>query len=154
MGRGIFYSLFAIIFLWIGSHLTPYTYDLYLKGKASETWVPVDAKVISYKIYQGRNTSSGYKGASRRSSSQVQILYHYQYDGVEYAGDQTGFGPTKAERPRRGQATIYVNPQTPSESVYTKGVSKNNLGGLAVGIGLIFAGLFFSVIAVKAIIKK
>ena len=140
----------------IRDRLTPYTYDLYLKGKASENWSPVQATVISYKIHRGRNSRSGYKNTGGRSAAVVKVVYNYQYEGAEYEGDRTGFGPyasRQLERPKRGQATVYVNPQRPSESVYAKGVSKNNLGGLAVGIGFVLAGLYFIAIAVRAIIK-
>ena len=92
MGRAIFYSLFAIIFLWIGSNLTPYAYGLYEKGKASEAWVPVEAKVTSFKAHGSSNMGSGRRGSGGLPAPTVEVAYNYQYDGMEYAGDRTGFG--------------------------------------------------------------
>ena len=128
MGRAIFYSLFGIVFLWIGSNLTPYAYGLYVKGQASETWVPVEARVTSFKAHRSRNMRSGPRKTGGRSANTIKVAFHYQYGGIEYDGDRTGFGPysfKQLDQPnRKGKATVFVNPQTPSESVYAKGVSK------------------------------
>ena len=143
-------SLFKIIIggllLFFMSKLGPYSYNLYQQGKASETWVPVEAQVERFKI----RTSSGFRGGkhSRRSGSvsnpHADIIYHYQYEGKDYSGDRTGFVPySKGQlvRPRRGKATVYVDPDNPSESVYIKGVSKPNIGAMAFVLGVVLAGL-------------
>ena len=60
------------------------------------------------------------------SNPHADIEYHDEYDGTTYTGDRT--------------AEVFVNPENPSESVYIKGISKPNHGGLAVAIGLVLTG--------------
>ena len=149
----------AIVLFLLSEKATTYAYDLYLKGKASESWVAVEATVEKFKH---RKSATGTTGANRGRSGQVSnphfdVLYHYAYDGVDYSGDITGFGPYNTgqlKRPGRGRrATVYVNPENPSQSVYVKGVSKPNLGFLALGIGMGLVGLFLGFSGLKNVWK-
>ena len=154
-GKAIFYAIFAALFLWGEPKLTLYSFDLYEQGKASENWVPVEAKVTRFDI---KSTSASKSGLNKSGSSTtyVELAYNYSFGGVDYNGDRTGFGPPGTiERPKRERvATVYVNPDRPLDSVYVKGVSKNNLGALAVGIGLVLAGLYFLFLALRSLLRQ
>jgi len=156
MGKAIFYSILAFVFLWSGPKLSLYSFKLYQLGKASETWVPVKAQLLDFKIEShSRSGSSSQRGGGYTTS--VKLAYSYNYETIDYTGDRTGFGPYQAgdvDRPRRGKMTVYINPEDPAQSVYIKGTSKNNLGALAVGIGLTLAGLFFAFLSLMAIVKR
>jgi len=155
MGKAIFYAIFATLFLWGGPKLTLYSFDLYEQGKASESWVPVKTQVTRFDIKSTSGSKSGLN-KSGNSTTYVELAYNYSFNGVDYSGDRTGFGPYgRIERPNRKRiATVYVNPDSPSESVYVKGISKNNLGALAVGIGLILAGLYFLFLAIRSLLRR
>ena len=134
---------FGALCLFLAYKLGPYAYDLYQKGKASEVWVEVEADVESFDFRRSSTTNSGgYSRGGAVSNPHVDVVYRYRFDGIEYVGDRTGFGPySKGQlvRPRRGKANIYVNPDNPAESVYIKGVSKPNIGAMAVAFAM---GLF------------
>ena len=134
---------FGVFCLFLASKLGPYAYDLYQKGKSSEAWVEVEAAVETFDFRSSSTSKSGkYSRGGTVSNPHVDVVYRYHFDGVEYVGDRTGFGPySKGQlvRPRRGKANIYVNPDNPAESVYIKGVSKPNIGAMAFAFGM---GLF------------
>lgn len=137
-----------IIFL---SHkAVSYGYDLYQKGKASESWVATEARVEIFEASQASTRTGGLHrgGTGTVQNPHIDILYHYSYQGADYSGDKTGFGPySKGQlKPpnRKGIATVYVNPENPTESVYVQGVSKPNLGFIALGIAM---GLFGALLA-------
>ena len=117
-------------------------------GKASESWTPIEAQVTRFKVKSTKSHSH-----NSRSTAYVELAYEYQFDGVDYTGDRAAFGhavPGQVERPKRGgTAVIHVNPENPSESVYNNGVSPNNLGGLAFGVGLMLGGLLFLFLSLK-----
>ena len=155
MGRGIFFLIVGTLIVWPGYKLANYACGLYSQGKASETWVPVEATVSSFKFARQSSARAGRRSGGNVSNPHVNVVYHYAYDGVEYTGDRTGFGPYskgKLERPRRGKATVYVDPENPADSVYIKGVSLPNLGGLGVAVAMILAGLFFIGSGLKSIL--
>ena len=88
--------------------------------------------------------------------SDVKYFLHNLFNGIDYSGDRTGFGPYSKGgliRPKRGRATVYVNPENPSQSVYIKGVSKPNLGAMAFALALGLAGLFLLALGLKNIIR-
>lgn len=156
MGKAAFFLFWALLFGWSGQKLAVYGLSLYQQGKASADWVAVEATVDSFKVKStsGNGARPGRGGGG--STSYAKVLYTYEYGGQTYTGDRTGFGSyhiSKVKRPRRGKAEVYVDPEEPSESVYIKGVSKANLGGVAVAIGLILAGLWFAFLAVRSLIK-
>ena len=158
MGKALLYSIFAALFLWAGAKLSLYSYDLYKQGKASESWIEVEAQVTNFEIKSSSNRfGSAKNGRGGGSTTHVELAYKYHYNGVDYEGHRTGFGPYasgKVTRPsRKGKAAIYINPERPSQSVYVKGVSKNNLGGLAFALGLVFAGLYLAFLTFRAIMK-
>ena len=111
-------------------------------GKASESWTPIEAQVTRFKVKSTKSHSH-----NSRSTAYVELACEYQFDGVDYTGDRAAFGPAvpgQVERPKRGgTAVIHVNPENPSESVYNNGVSPNNLGGLAFGVGVMLGGCSF-----------
>jgi len=111
-----------------------YSFDLYQKGRASESWVPVEAYADKFEY---RRMS---KQTSNIQNPHFDVVYQYNYEDVEYIGDVTGFGPYskgQLKRPdRHGKITVHVNPSSPEESVYVKGVSKPNIGAMAVAAGL------------------
>ena len=154
----IFQIACAIVIINLSQKGLTYSYGLYQKGKASETWVDVKAKVEKFEYRRSSSSGSrgphGYRTGGQPSNPHYDVLYHYTYEGVEYSGDITGFGPySKGElkRPRGGRATIYVNPDNPAESVYVKGVSKPNLGFMAFLIAMGLFGLILSLLALKNI---
>ena len=79
------------------------------------------------------------------SNPHAETVYHYHYEGEDYSGDRTSFGPySKGQlvRPKRGKAIVYVDPDNPTDSVYIKRVSKPNIGLMAFVLGVVLAGLF------------
>lgn len=141
----------AIFIIFLSEKTISYAYDLYQKGKASESWVAVEARVETFEYRQSAYRSSG---GGQVQNPHFDVLYHYSYDGAEYSGDRTGFGPYskgQLKRPRRGHATVYVNPETPEQSVYVQGVSKPNLGFIAFGIAMGLFGVFLALLGLKNI---
>ena len=147
----------AMVLIFLSQKAVSYAHDLYQKGKASESWVATDARV---EIFEARQTSPRTGGLHRGGTAAVQnphidILYHYSYQGADYSGDVTGFGPYskgQLKRPnRKGIATVYVNPDDPYQSVYVKGVSKPNLGFLALGIAMGLFGVFMALLGLRNI---
>ena len=146
MIKGITYLISALLLGMLSFKLGAYSVDLYKKGKASENWVAVEASIEKFAHPQRR--------ANRQqvSNPHVEVIYHYDYQGVSYSGDRLGFGPCskgQLERPSRGKATVYVNPSKPADSVYVKGVSKPNLGALAVALGLGALSGFLTIIGIR-----
>ncbi|MDA8707990.1 DUF3592 domain-containing protein [Hellea sp.] len=158
MGKAAFYLFWALLFGWSGQKLAIYGYGLYQKGKASESWTPVTANIDSFKMKStSRGSSRTGGGRSGGSTQYIEVLYNYEYEGSAYTGDTTGFGPYTRrtfKRPRRGKSEVYVNPQDPSESVYIQGVSKPNLAGIALAIGLVLAGLWFAVLSLRSLVSR
>lgn len=154
MGKAAFFLFWALLFGWSGQKLAVYGLGLYQQGKASADWVAVEATVDSFKV---KSTSRNGARRGGGSTSYAKVLYTYEYGGETYTGDRTGFGSyhiSKVKRPRRGKAEVYVDPEEPSESVYIKGVSKANLGGVAVAIGLVLAGLGFAFLTIRSLIER
>jgi len=151
MLKGILKIAFGAICLFSAAKFGPYTYGLFQQGKSSETWVMVEAQVESFKF---RTTST--KG-KQTSNPHLDLVYHYQIDGVKYVGNRTGFGPYskgQLERPnRKGKINVYVNPDDPNESVYIKGISKPNLGAMLFALGIGLFGLILSGMGLLNIIK-
>lgn len=155
MLKTIFYIITGLALGWGGYNLSLYGYDLYKKGLASESWEPITADVERFK-YIATSTRGGRRHRPRGAPSNpaFDIIYHYEHDGKRYRGDKTGFGPYSTgqlDRPKRGKITVHYNPNNPSESVYIKGVSKPNLGGLAVSIGMILFGFISLCAALRRI---
>lgn len=146
MLKGIIKILCGALCLFFASKLGPYTYGLYQQGQASEAWVPVEAQVEQFNIRSSNAKGSKYsRTGGQVDNPHADIVYNYQYEGKDYSGERTGFGPySKGQliRPNRGKATVYVNPDNPSDSVYIKGVSKPNVGAMAFALGMALAGLF------------
>ncbi|MEP2988873.1 MAG: DUF3592 domain-containing protein [Parasphingorhabdus sp.] len=152
MIKKIFLILVGIVFLWSGYKLGPYSFDLYQQGKASESWVAVEANVEKFN-FRPRTTSR----TPGPTNPHADVLYHYEHAGRTYTGDSLGFGPYSTGqliRPKNGMATIYFDPERPSNSVYIKGISQPNLGALALAIGLSIMGLILVVFGIKGIVRK
>ena len=151
MIKGILYLFAAVLLGMFSWKLGGYSIDLYQKGKASENWIAVEARIEKFAYPQRR------QGRNKVSNPHVDVVYHYDYQGVSYRGDTLGFGPYskgQLERPSRGKATVYVNPSKPAESVYVKGVSKPNLGALAVALGLGVFGGFMAFNGIRSLLKE
>ena len=157
MIKAIFKIGLGAFCLFLASKLGPYTYELYQKGKSSEAWVEVEAGVETFDFRGSRKSKSGtYSSRGASSNPHVDVVYRYHFDGIEYVGDRTGFGPySKGQlvRPRRGKANIYVNPDNPAESVYIKGVSKPNLGAMAFAFAMGLFGVLLVGVGLKNIVK-
>lgn len=157
MLKGIIKILCGALCLFFASKLGPYTYGLYQQGQASEAWVPVEAQVEQFNIRSSNAKGSKYSRTSGKvENPHADIVYNYQYDGKNYSGERTGFGPySKGQliRPKKEVATVYVNPDKPSESVYIKGVSKPNLGAMAFSLGLALVGLILVMWGLKNIVR-
>ena len=155
MLKGVVYLFFACLLVLSGQKLGTYAFDLYQQGKASEDWILVNATMESFEFNSHKR--HGRKNGGQTQNPHVEVLYRYEYDGLTYTGDRTGFGPYskgQLNRPKRGVAQVYENPEKPSESVYIKGVSKPNLGALAFAIGLGLAGLCLAYLGLRGLIRK
>ncbi|MGC4072836.1 MAG: DUF3592 domain-containing protein [Nibricoccus sp.] len=120
-GGRIALGLFFSVFLAVGAGLT---YMMIVKPcmgiLAARSWTPVTCRIVSSEVLERSDSDSTTYG--------VGIAYAYEIDGRAYEGDRYDF--TRAfssgrrekkeivQRYRKGtQATCYVNPENPEESV-------------------------------------
>ena len=149
----------AMVLIFLSQKAVSYAHDLYQKGKASESWVAVEARVETFEYRPSSHKAGGrhHGGGGQVGNPHFDVLYHYTYEGGDYSGDVTGFGPYshgQLERPKRGHATVYVNPENPSESVYVKGVSKPNLAFLVLGVAMGVFGVFVGMLGLRNIVGR
>ncbi len=118
----------------------------------SRSWVATPCMIISSSVEHSQN-STGRSGSTYR----VAIRYRYQVDGREYVGDRynwwmhnsSGYSATRAVAALSAEAdaTCFVNPANPAESVLDRDVGGEAafillpLAFIAIGIGFIYGGI-------------
>lgn len=99
---------------------------------------------------RGRITSAWVSESTRDdgpSSFTPEVRYKYQFDGRELTGDKIGFVVMGAHHPGVAEKTlerypvgaevdVFVDPQRPTRSVLTRGVSWASLFAVLCGLGL------------------
>ncbi len=113
----------------------------YLRGKASEKWRAVPAKVLS----TGTKT---YLSEVGPNESKPVIKYAYRYDGHRYTGSRVKYGNIWAEKFTRpkvmlprltggDEVEVFVNPTRPRQSVLYRGYEGNFLLNILILVGVL-----------------
>ena len=118
-------GLFGKVIFWLLA-IGVFLYEVYqiLKGRDSESWRALSAKVLDVKI--DTRTDDG------EQQSKPLIKYSYDYMGSPYRGNKIKYGDLWSAKygkasdlrsgiVRGGEVTIYVNPKRPSQSVLYRG---------------------------------
>ena len=153
MFRAAAFLILAIALAFAANGLGQHTFGLYKQGEASEDWVPVLAEVNQFEL----NRSGGVNRKGGPDNPDFLVQYQYVVEGAQYSGDRLSFGPYangQLIRPDRGQATVYYDPDQPSQSVYIRGVSQANFYALLLAVGLAFAALISGIAGVVRLFKS
>jgi len=114
------------------------------KAEASKKWTPVVGSAVNVKLISPR------RGPVYRT-----IRYRYVYRGKSYENDRISYGriiggqhyvPESAGDP----VTVYVNPNSPDESVLAPGIAEAANTCCAIGGGVSLCGLLVLVLTFRA----
>lgn len=131
MGTSVFSLVFAVIGLFLVINYLRHR----SKHQASETWVPVEGKVIKSSVREDYSTDSD---GDSVTTYYPEVEYVYSFLGKEYQGKQIAFGPkiggsrsraekTIAKYSSGDTVTVYYDPNKPEESVLERNLSKTSL---------------------------
>ncbi len=98
--------------------------NLFFLHASAQHWVSTPAKVLNWNIIQS-------KRSSKSSHEKLVVNYHYLYQQQEHTGSQLDFSigsdnfsgrhrRQQMEALRKDQITIWVNPQSPAQSVFDR----------------------------------
>lgn len=105
----------------------------------TETWAEVEAKIISSEVETVSMHNPSDRGPSNVTGWEPAITYRYNFKGKDYEGNQYTISSSASRdhdkatsivraHPTGSTATVYVNPEKPSEAV----LSREDRGASAV----------------------
>jgi hypothetical protein len=128
-------SIFSLVYAVIGLFLVINYIRHRSKHQASESWIPVEGKVIRSWVREDYSTDS--EGDST-TTYYPEVEYVYSFLGKEYQGNQIAFGPKVGGSRSRAEKiiakysggdslTVYYDPSKPEDSVLERVLSKTSL---------------------------
>jgi len=126
------------------------------------SWDAVDAQILSAKLEQRKQNSTGRN--SPKSYFRVRIKYAYyvddrRYESQRYAINEPRYGFNEARRiVKRYEdeqvATAYVDPDDANASVLARTLSLRALAIGPIGLGIAILGFFFGGFVPKSLLRK
>lgn len=148
-GGGCFIFLFGMVFVCVGLGIfCAFTVWPMAKSVQARSWEPTPCYITSSRVDEVSGEDS--------MTYAVDIHYSYEYNGIEYRSDNYDFikvhssGRSRKQKivnqyPVNADATCYVNPKQPDESVLSRSFSMGYFIGcfgllfFAAGAGVIYA---------------
>jgi len=152
------YGWIAVVRYWgcgfalVGLSVLAWTWRGVRRAEASRGWLPVEARILSSRIEEKRESSSGVQYGGQIIYYYPQVLYEYDVQGLTYQSTRILFvnvnyshadaEATVARYPAGGKANAFVDPENPRIAVLEPGLEgKKGKYAIAGIVGAVFTAI-------------